>query len=255
MPMLKRQSIDLWSYHAVSGAGAFVIGFSDLLRGGNDSTSVTVLRISEVLRVYFSPHLSEGWFALVFLFLLGVLLSYIYQPTTRKDAFILGMGVFALLTAASPYKVGKQAAIDIDTIHFSFISSAIAQDIVSEKKFDYYFEFVGGGSSRRPKDLLITVYNKKGDEIIDRRNINSNEILKLSYPRGSYVAYVECKGCKRVSIDLDFDKELQASKLELPESGVPLSLQRLIRPSVVSSTDMNSKDALELSKKYKKMER
>ncbi|MFZ6719484.1 hypothetical protein [Undibacterium sp. Ji49W] len=240
-----------WGIHAAAATGAFLLGFGDLLRGGSDSTYVTVLRIADVLRIYFSSYLGQGWVALVFLCIIGGLLSYFYQPSSKKESFSLGMSVFALLTAASPYhppKSVEQSAAQL----INFISTAYAQETVELKKLDFYLEFVGGN---RKQDVIVSLYNKDESQLLERQHVTNGDIMKLSYPRGYYILYAECKGCKRVGVGLDFTESIQATQIELAESGVPLSLQRLFKPSIAGSTDLFKRDAQELAKKYRSKEK
>src|SRR5688572_27868484 len=97
-----------WAHYVAAALGAFLIGFFDLVKNGNDTSpvstgSVTVLRIAQTLEEHFSPALGQGAIALFLLGALGASVCFVYRPRSRKESFALGLSIFALASTTLPY--------------------------------------------------------------------------------------------------------------------------------------------------------
>lgn len=141
---LQEGKIELSQYFAAS-FGGFLVGFGELLRAGSESTDITVLRISAVLREQFSPVLGAGWVALLLLAIFSGILCSIYRPKSTKESFTLGLSIFAILSAFTPQQqphTPLQAIRSQSSLMSFFISEAVAQTrLATGEVGKYYFEF------------------------------------------------------------------------------------------------------------------
>src|SRR5713101_7912203 len=90
----------LFNLFMAAAFGSICCGFADLF---NNKEAAAVLKIGEVIRLLYPPFGGNYWIALVMLIAFSIGLCWIYQPQTRVDAFLRGLSVFAVLSAASPY--------------------------------------------------------------------------------------------------------------------------------------------------------
>lgn len=227
--------------HYLSAAfGGFLVGFGELVRAGSETTNVTVLRISAVLREQFSPVLGAGWIALCLMAIFSTILCGIYRPASRKESFALGLSVFAILAAFTPQQQARSplAAATQQLSFFSFISQAIASRLKQGEVGDYYFEFSSQQSKSQDKDGLISVYDISQQHLLIAQPMNTARISKLRLPRGYYILKFECGGCASLRTQLIVEKPAEASIIKLSNSRVPLSFQRLFNADIVEVIDV-----------------
>lgn len=238
--------------YLVGGFGGFLVGFTELLKSGSESTNVTVLRISAVLREQFSPALSGGWVALCLLAIISMLLCYIYRPGSRKESFALGLSVYAVLTAVTPQQSAPKGKLSSagPFVHFSIFSTAYAQDLKSGQNGDYYFEFQGRSRTKNER-IVMSVFDQTEKRLLTEMEVNPKSVSKLQLPKGEYVLQFECRGCERSRAYLTVEKPVEGAKVTLDDSGIPLSLQRLFRPSFVDIEDLSDKSLDRVITKYK----
>ncbi|MGW8392444.1 hypothetical protein [Pseudoduganella sp. HUAS MS19] len=238
--------------YLVGGFGGFLVGFTELLKSGSESTHVTVLRISAVLREHFSPALSAGWVALILLGIFSMLLCYVYRPASRKESFALGLSVFAVLTAVTPAQTPKKDVEEPPTVGWlSILPSAHAQDLKSDQVGDYYFEFEGWRSRVKSERVVMSVFDHKGKQLLQSLTVNARTVNKLQLKKGEYVLLFECSGCERTYVNLTIEKPVEGSRVTLDDSGVPLSLQRLFRPSIRDVEDLTPRSLDRVIAKFK----
>jgi hypothetical protein len=220
--------------------GGFLVGFSELIRAGSETTNVTVLRISAVLREQFSPSLSAGWISLCLMAIFSTILCSIYRPASRKESFTLGLSVFAILAAFTPQQQIR-SPLEVATHQlsfFSFISQANASRLKRGEVGDYYFEFSNQQNELHDKDGLISVYDISGRHLLISMPMNTTKVSRLRLPRGYYMLKFECGGCASLRTQLIVEKPAEASTIKLSNSRVPLSFQRLFNADIVEITDV-----------------
>lgn len=228
------------SHYMAAAFGGFLVGFSELIRAGSETTNVTVLRISAVLREQFSPYLGAGWIALCLMAIFSTILCSIYRPANRKESFTLGLSVFAILAAFTPEQQARSPleAATYQLSFFSFISQANASRLKRGEMGDYYFEFTKQQNTIQDNDGLISVYDISGRHLLITQPMNTAKISKLRLPRGYYLLKFECGGCASVRTQLIVEKPAEASTIKLSNSKVPLSFQRLFNADIVEVTDV-----------------
>lgn len=227
--------------HYLSAAfGGFLVGFGELIRAGSETTNVTVLRISAVLREQFSPVLGAGWIALCLMAIFSTILCSIYRPASRKESFTLGLSVFAILAAFTPQQQARSPleASAQQVSFFSFISQAVASRLKQGEVGDYYFEFSNRQKPFQDKDGLISVYDISQQHLLIAKPMNTARISKLRLPRGHYILKFECSGCASLRTQLMVEKPAEASMIKLSHSRVPLSFQRLFNADIVEVIDV-----------------
>lgn len=244
-----------YSLYVAAAAGAFIIGFGDILKNGSDTTHVTVLRIADVLRTYFSPTLGQGWIALLLLAILGAFLSWIRRPPTRTDSFAVGLSVFAVLTALAPSTAVVQpstnAAEHPSTSLFTLLTSAYAQtDPSPNQTWPYYFHIIDPDNALHNASVRYSLYDQSESSLIQQPIETTDDTVLFNLPAGKYVLYVECLRCSRTRIDVTVLKKLQASNLILRGSSVPLGVQRLFRPGVTDTQDLTEAQAKEIAQAF-----
>jgi len=236
--------------------GGFTVGFAELLRAGNDTTNVTVLRIAAVFREQFTPLLGTGWIALLALALFSAVLCSIYRPGTRKESFSLGLSIFALLTALTPQEKEHQPADAPAPLAFLFfVPAAHAQPFQKGQTGDFYFEFTNLRPGFGDKSGLISVFDTSGRYLLIKLPIDIRQVAKVSLPKGDYGVQFECNGCARVRADLLIEKREEASRIRLGSSNVPLSLQRLFSPDVVEISDVPEYELAKIKQRYAAQDR
>lgn len=227
-------------HYLAAAFGGFLVGFGELIRAGSETTNVTVLRISAVLREQFSPYLGAGWIALCLMAIFSTILCSIYRPANRKESFTLGLSVFAILAAFTPEQQIR-SPMEVATYQpsfFSFISQANASRLRRGETGDYYFEFTNQGNDLLNKDGLISVHDSSGRNLLIAMPMNTAKIIKLRLPRGVYMLKFECSGCATLRTQLIVEKPAEASTIKLSNSRVPSSFQRLFNADIVEVTDV-----------------
>lgn len=239
--------------HYLSAAfGGFLVGFGELLRAGSETTNVTVLRISAVLREQFSPLLGAGWIALCLTALFSTILCGIYHPSNRKESFTLGLSVFAILAAFTPQ---QQIRSPLDVANqqlgfFSFMPQAVASQLKQGEVGDHYFEFTNQKNKFQDKSGLISVYDSSERHLLLSKPMDTTKISKLSLPRGYYILKFECGGCASVRTQLIVEKSVEASMIKLSGSKVPLSFQRLFNADIVEVTEISEAELDRIIRSY-----
>jgi hypothetical protein len=232
--------------------GGLLVGFGDLIRSGSDSGNVTVLRISGVLREQFSPVLGAAWAALLLLAVLSMVICWIYRPSSKRESFALGLSVFAVLTASTPYQLPReQFSMATTSLTALFISPAYAQsELRDDEPAEYYFQFEPHDARLRGKTVALSIYDKSEQTLLKTVTVKAKDVGRIELPKGDYVAYIECQGCLRVRAGIKVDKPTEASKVVLAESSVPLSLQRLYRPEVATIQELPEAQAYDVAEQY-----
>jgi hypothetical protein len=238
--------------HYLSAAfGGFMVGFAELIRAGDETTNVTVLRIAAVLRKQFTPLLGEGWSGLLVLTLFAIILCSIYRPITRKESFSLGFSVFAMLAALTPQE--KQGFSNTDKgplANLFFLSNAYAETLKSGNVGNYYFEFSNLQRKYEDKSGLLSVFDSKERNLLQKITFDTREIIKLQLPKGEYVVRFECNGCVRIRVNLTVEKDEDAAKIKLSNSNLPLSFQRLYNSDLVEINDVYGDELNKVIKRY-----
>jgi len=283
MPELTEKN-QMWTKYFAAASGAFLIGFIDLLQSGSNEDKLTIFRISSVLKQHFSQDLGQGWVALLFISIVGIILVPIYQPASRKDAFALGLSVFAILTSLTPYQQPQNPVLQQQNVvlqpennlpNFAIFSSAYAAELQTvtveeasnareqvaaksegtegesvSKEVELFSYFIVFENTSLNSNILLSLYDAEERNLFVQKSILGTDIAKFDMPKGKYVLLVESKGLKRVRVQLDFDKAVQGSVLKSSDSSVPLSLQRLFRPVVTKTIDLDDDETLHLIEKY-----
>jgi hypothetical protein len=231
--------------------GGFMVGFAELLRAGDDTTNVTVLRIAAVLRQQFTPLLGAGWIALLALALFSIMLCSIYRPGSRRESFTLGLSVFAMLAAFTPQEKQRLQSDAKEPLAFlSFVSAAYAEPLRSGQLGDYYFEFTNLQPRFQDKSGLLSVFDRTERFLLTKIPFDTREIARLQLPKGAYVLQFECNGCARVRANLLIEKPEEAAKVRLSSSNVSLSLQRLVGAEQIEIDDVPDGELDQIKQRY-----
>lgn len=234
-----------------AGLGATVVGFGDLVKAGHEAGSVTVLRMAAALREHFAAALGQGWVALVLLAALAAAMCWIFQCWNRKESFTMGLSVFAVLTAASPYPahlgdlpVDRPIAATLSLL--SPIAQARAQPPGAVALRDYFLAFEGDAAG--PGSIRVEILDADGRHSYGADVAVGGAPLRLRLPEGRYTALVECAGCRRTRVALTVEaKPVQGSVVQLGASQLPLGVQRLYRAGASSTRDLSAAEVRRLA--------
>lgn len=250
-------------YLATAG-GVLIVTFSDTLKNGGGTRDTSALhRASEGLRGLFPAGMAayaQAWLTLLVLIFLALILCWLAKPDKKRDAFTLGLSIYALLAAFSPTDLQQndsatQSVLKVQASlqqpEWNLISSAYADDI--RKTWDYYLHFVNPDRTTDTGPLTVHVFDKDEQNSLGSIVTKIGTIVQLNLKAGTYVLYVECGGCGRARYVLDVNKlQYQASEIEVTSSNIPLSVQRLFRPTLGSPKDLSMADAQKVSEEYAK---
>ncbi len=246
------KSENLVGSYIAAGVGAFLAAFVDLLQNGGEvgSRNALVLRISDVIKNHFHPELGAGLYAVMVVIAAGLLLCWLWSPSTRRDAFALGLSVFALFSAASPYseaeKTGKASTITTSAVKNMLIPIANAEpemELEDSAQLDYLLNFKFRDRNAVRSEIRIEIIDRSRSTPPQTLIVPSTQPLHLRLRKGRYVILAECDGCARSRILLDVRKPIEASEIEFASSNWPLSLQRLTAPRVVTTRDLSEHQA------------
>lgn len=231
-----------WKIYAAAAFGAFVLGFSDLLK--NESTA-TVLKMAEVLRQYVYSGFGTGaWFALLVLAILGIALCWIHGPGTRVEAFSRGFSVFAVLavvtpTGDPPAKVASTGA-GHSTYAIGFLISPANAQVGGAPPGTYVSSTKDEGTVviqlphlkdlENPPRSVVTLRDAKSEKVVATERVSGSK-FKISKPVGSYLVEIETPGYRRMSVALEIEHGFSAYALSVKEAAVPLNVQRLYGPA------------------------
>ncbi len=246
-----------WSSYLAAALGAFLAAFVDLLHNGGDvdSRNALVLRISDVIRNHFDPELGGSLPAVLLVTTAGLVLCWLWSPSTRRDAFALGLSVFALFSAASPYSTTRQTqqpqalAEAVSGVLELLLPTSHAQSPSTSSRLatvDYLLSFRFEDRNAARGEIRIEILDRSGDRAPQALLVPATQPVRLQLPKGEYVVNAECDGCARSRIFLKVHKPLEATEVVFGSSRWPLSLQRLAQPRAVTTRDLSDREAKSL---------
>jgi hypothetical protein len=231
-----------WKIYAAAAFGAFILGFSDLLKNGS---AATVLKMAEVLRQYVYSGFGTGaWFALLALAILGIALCWIHGPGNHIDAFSRGFSVFAVLAVTVPTDDPPAKVTSTGAGHSAYaidflISPANAQmagappgTYVSSAKNEgtVVIQLPHLKDLENPPPSVVTLRDAKSEKVVTTERISGSK-FKISRPVGNYLMEVETPSYRRVSVKLEIKHPVDAYALSVKEAAVPLNVQRIYGPA------------------------
>jgi hypothetical protein len=210
--------------YAASAIGAFLLGLTDYVRHGTDSTVVALNNGLAAL----DPRIDLILVILLMTPVMGVIAAWIFKPTTERDAFALGFAVFSLF-ALVPEQPEEAAVEEIgvspeaEDVSFRFIAPAFAGQEVAE-----------GGSAlllldyegEPPPSTEVSVSNlTKGQWLGTYQVMGSLQLVGA--PGDRVQLAIEAPGYERTRIELTLQEAGESYTVQLQESGTPLFIQRL----------------------------
>ena len=249
------------SYFATAG-GVLMVTFGDTIKNGGGTRDTSALhRASDGLRALFPPDVAayaQAWITLLLLIGLALILCWLARPEKKREAFMLGLSIYALLAAFSPsdpqqnenaaQTLFKQQATARST-GWGLISSAYAADMAPT--WNYYLHFVDPDHPSDDARVTLRILDKNEQYPLGSLTARVGSIVQLNLQAGTYVLYVECAGCDRARYTLDVEQvPYQASEIALAGSKMPLSLQRLFRPTRMQPRDLSAAEAQKLAQEY-----
>lgn len=211
--------------YAASAIGAWMLGLTDYVRHGADSTVVAMNKGLSALH----PSIDLLLVILLMTPLLGLIAAWIFQPTTKRDAFALGFAVFSLfaLVPEQPEEapVDELSVSSKETeVGFRLVGPAHAQEEVAE-----------GGSAtlllaydgEAPAKTEVSVSNLTKGEWLGSYVVQESLHL-VGTPGDQIHLEIEAPGYERTSIELTLQEPGESYTVQLQESGTPLFIQRLV---------------------------
>jgi hypothetical protein len=231
------RSVDILTIYLAGGMGAFSVAFGDIMVNGD---AAAVNKISMALSKVFGWVPPEyGLPALAFLTLFGSMMCLVRQPNSRIDAFTVGSTVFAVLTAASPYREPNSLGPTPPSKTSSELRTQVAYaghgypfSAVHAMSFDLQTMPV----TILPKydeghilDFLeVDVYSSTTRESLQRIWVAGGDSINLQLPPGEYRIELEGPGIQRTAATLNVGGGSAAYTVALQSSTVPMNLQKLV---------------------------
>lgn len=241
--VLKQETptVTVWQLYLAAAFGAFCLGFGDLVKNGH---TATVLKIADVIREHLFPGLGVGAaVALVLLIGLGVGYCWIQGPSTLVDAFNRGFSVFAVLavvTSTDAVPAGLSAPTAVGRLGIratpSVIAPAYAQEdlrseigLPAEPVVPFGQAIIQITTLQDNAEVPVTTVTLR--DAATRKVIGLEQIRTATFsiqrPPGKYLVEVETPGYRRTEVMLDINDQINAYTLSMPETALPLSVQRL----------------------------
>jgi hypothetical protein len=215
--------IALAGIYAASAIGAFLLGIIDLLRHGTGSTVAALNIVLSTL----DPRISLVSVILLMMPVMGLIVAWIFQPTTKRDAFALGLAVFSVL-AIVPEERSKGVVDEIG------VSSPAEEEVGLGLIAPAHAAKATGVTGRTT--ILLTYHGKPSSRTeVSVRNLTTGrwigsygvkDSIDLVGMIGDRVRLaIEAPGYERTEVELSLDGGTHP--VELIRSGTPLFIQRL----------------------------
>jgi hypothetical protein len=210
--------------YAASAIGALVLGLTDFLRHGTGSTVVALNNGLSAL----DPRVSLVSVILLMMPVMGLIVAWIFQPTTKRDAFALGLAVFSVL-AVVPEEPSKDGVVDEigvsspdeEKVSLGLVARAHAAKATGiTVRTTVLLAYDGKPSSRTE----VSVRNLTADRWIGSYRVRDS--IDLVGMIGDRVRIaIEAPGFERIAVELSLDGGTHP--VELRRSKTPLFIQRL----------------------------
>jgi hypothetical protein len=210
--------------YAASAVGAFLLGLTDYVRHGTDSTVVALNNGLAAL----DPRIDLLLVILLMTPVMGLIAAWIFQPTTERDAFALGFAVFSLFALVPEQP--QQAAVEelsvspeAEDVSLRLIVPAFAGEVLAE-----------GGSAllllayegEPPPSTKVSVRNLTKGQWLGTYNV-LNSLQLVGAPGDRVQLAIEARGYERTRIELTLQEAAESYTVRLQENRTPLFLQRL----------------------------
>jgi hypothetical protein len=210
--------------YAASAIGAFLLGLTDYVRHGTDSTVVALNNGLAAL----DPRIDLILVILLMTPVMGLIAAWIFKPTTERDAFALGFAVFSLfaLVPEQPQQAPVEeigVSPEAEDVSLRFIAPAFAGEVLAE-----------GGSAllllayegKPPPSTKVSVRNLTKGQWLGTYNV-LNSLQLVGAPGDRVQLAIEARGYERTRIDLTLQDAGESYTVRLQENRTPLFLQRL----------------------------
>jgi hypothetical protein len=216
-------AVALAGIYAASAIGALMLGLTDFLRHGTGSTVVALNNGLSAL----DPRISLVSVILLMMPVMGLIVAWIFQPTTKRDAFALGLAVFSVL-AVVPEERSKGVVDEIgvsspgeEEVSLGLIGPAHAAKATGVTvRTTIILAYDGKPSSRTE----VSVRNLTTGRWIGSYRVE--ESIDLVGMIGDRVRLaIEASGYERTDVELSLDAGTHSVRLR--RSKTPLFIQRL----------------------------
>jgi hypothetical protein len=210
--------------YAASAVGAFLLGLTDYVRHGTDSTVVALNNGLAAL----DPRIDLLLVILLMTPVMGLIAAWIFQPTTERDAFALGFAVFSLF-ALVPEQPEEAAVEELSVsseetdVSFRLIAPAYAQEESAQNGGAMLLLAYDGEA---PAKTEVSVSNLTKGQWLGSY-IVENSLHLVGEPGDRVQLEIEAPGYERTTIELTLQDVPESYTVQLEESGTPLFIQRL----------------------------
>ena len=215
-------ALALAGIYAASAVGALALGLTDFVRHGNRSTVAALNNVLSEL----DSRISLVSVILLMMPVMGLIVAWIFQPTTKRDAFALGLALFSVL-ALVPEERSKGA---VDEIGVSTPEEEVSLGLVAPAH-------AAKATGVTVRTTIVLAYDGKPSSRteVSVRNLTSGrwigsyrveESIDLLGTIGDRVRIaIEAPGYERIAVELSLDAGTHSVRLR--RSKTPLFIQRL----------------------------
>jgi hypothetical protein len=202
------------------------------------------LKMANVLKTQLSLPLSL-LISLVVVLAIAGFLPIIFERKNKAESFYIGASVLAMLMTMMPYKTPEgialvprdsaartengTAAPDGAFLDLFTPRAALAQVSRAEGKRRLYISLRGSGGTP-VREALVTLRDPSSGETLGSSRVAGSRFT-LHQRAGVYILTIEVEGYESYNrtVDLSEGSPIKRLDIKLNESGVPMTLQRLMR--------------------------
>lgn len=228
-------TIPNWARYAAAGIGGLALGIGDYLRHGNQSTVRALEGLAgEVLLPWI--RLDMLLVVLIVVPILGAVAAWIQSPSTKQDAFALGLAAFSVFGLIAPAPLPTNVvsgAVQVSAFEgqvLNLIASAHAQEPgPAQGGATVKFEFEG----KQPAAAQVSITNLTQQRRLGL--VTAGHSLALVGNEGDLIELdIEAPGHRRTRTTVPLGDADSVFKVDLQENRTPLFLQRLIPADTVA---------------------
>jgi hypothetical protein len=216
-------ALALAGIYTASATGALLLGVTDFVRHGNGSTVVALNNGLSVL----DHRINLVSVILLMMPFMGLIAAWIFQPSTKRDAFALGLALFSVLALVPEgHSKGTVDEIGVSTPAEAEVGLGLIAPAHAAK---------AAGTSERTTVILVYGGNPPPRTEVSLRNLTADRWLgwysveksiDLVGTIGDRVQLaIEAPGYERTAVELSLDGGTHS--IELRRTRTPLFIQRL----------------------------
>ncbi len=246
-----------WQYYVAGAGAAALTSLFDFIKDQNNGTVARVGSVIKKLAPQSDLIMSTDFWAIVIVILVGLFLCWIYQVSSKVDAFVRGCGVLVAFSLGAPSPILNPQHTDSLSGYSSSLAprssislSAFAQSELPPAKQigSAYIVLVHIRDISPIPESIVTVEDYASRE---RIAIFSTQVsrIEITQPYGSYFVKLDTPGFASAYFELQINSEISAYDVTVSTNRVPVTLQKLLPPAKVDLTEDDAEKYKQLGKR------